>query len=189
MDSLTESCLLAALGGIVSIIVAKWTLDLVASLVPAEAQTTMQFAVDPRLVVCAAILTLATGILFSLFPALHSTRPDVLTALKGQTGQPAGARSAARFRNALATFQVALSMALLVSSGLFVKSLFNISRVDLGIKTDELITFQVAPSLRLSLRAIAPTISAVRGRDRSTTWCRECFGVYRPIAGGKQFRK
>jgi predicted permease len=144
---LTESCLLAALGGVVSIIVAKWTLDLVASLVPAEAQTTMQFAVDPRLVMFAALLTLATGILFGLFPALHSTRPDVLTALKGQTGQPAGARSAARFRNALATFQVALSMTLLISAGLFVKSLFNISRVDLGIKTDELITFQVAPSL------------------------------------------
>jgi predicted permease len=107
----------------------------------------MQFAVDPRLVVFAALLTLATGILFGLFPALHSTRPDVLTALKGQTGQPAGARTAARFRNALATFQVALSMTLLISAGLFVKSLFNISRVDLGIKTDELITFQVAPSL------------------------------------------
>ena len=85
------------------------------------------------LLIFAGALTVATGLLFGLFPALHSTRPDLLSTLKGQSGQPSGARAAARFRMTLATAQIALSMALLVSAGLFTKSLFNVSRVDLGV--------------------------------------------------------
>jgi len=82
-----------------------------------------------------------------LFPALHSTRPDVLPALKGQSGQPAGARSARRFRNTLATAQIALSMALLVAAGLFTKSLYNVARTDLGLDVRNLVTFTISPEL------------------------------------------
>jgi predicted permease len=67
--------------------------------------------------------------------------------LKAQAGQPSGARAAARFRTVLVTAQVALSMALLISAGLFVKSLMNVSRVDLGLKVDNVITFNVSPEL------------------------------------------
>src|SRR5206468_2159658 len=86
-------------------------------------------------------------LLFGLFPALHSTRPDLVSSLKGQAGQPSGARAAARFRTSLATAQIALSMALLVSAGLFTKSLFKVSRVDLGLKVDNVVTFGIAPEL------------------------------------------
>jgi predicted permease len=86
-------------------------------------------------------------VLFGLFPAIHSTRPDLATTLKGTAGQPSGARSAARFRMALVVGQMALSMALLASAGLFTKSLLNVSRVDLGLKIDRLVTFGVSPSL------------------------------------------
>jgi hypothetical protein len=85
-------------------------------------------------------------VLFGLFPALHSTRPDLISSLKGQSGQPSGARSASRFRTSLATAQIALSMALLVSAGLFTRSLFNISRVDLGLQAENVITFQISPA-------------------------------------------
>ena len=81
------------------------------------------------------------GWLFGLFPALHSTRPDLATTLKNQAGQPVGRAAARRFRATLATVQIALSMALLVPAGLFAKSLVNVSRVDLGLKTDHLVTF------------------------------------------------
>ena len=94
-----------------------------------------------------ASLTIGTGLLFGLFPALHSTRPDLLPPLKGQSGQPSGARGAAIFRTSLATFQIAVSMALLIAAGLFVKSLFKVSRVDLGLKTDNVVTFGVSPQL------------------------------------------
>src|SRR5690606_29359797 len=95
----------------------------------------------------AAGLTIGTGLLFGLFPAIHSTRPDLLTTLKGQSGQPSGAKGAARFRTSLAVFQIALSMTLLIAAGLFVKSLANVSGVDLGLKPENIIMFSVSPEL------------------------------------------
>jgi len=97
--------------------------------------------------VFAAVLTIGTGLLFGLFPALHSTRPDLASTLKGQSGQPSGAKRAAMFRTSLAVFQIAISMALLIAAGLFVKSLAKVSRVDLGLKTENVVTFGVSPEL------------------------------------------
>jgi predicted permease len=147
LQLLTESLLLALLGGLAGLVVARWTLDLIASLLPAEAAQTLAFKLDPAVLVFAAAITIATGLLFGLFPALHSTRPDLASTLKNQSGQPAAGRGAARFRASLATAQIALSMALLIGAGLFTKSLFNVSRVELGIKVDNLVTFGVSPEL------------------------------------------
>jgi predicted permease len=144
---LLEACLLAAIGGAAGLLVAKWTLDLMASLLPTDQAPLIPIALDPAILGFAAILALTTGLLFGLFPALHSTRPDLLPTLKGQAGQPGGSRSAARFRASLATAQIALSMALLVSAGLFAKSLYNIARTDLGLQTENIIAFTVAPVL------------------------------------------
>jgi hypothetical protein len=82
-----------------------------------------------------------------LFPALHSTNPELALTLKNQAGQPSGAKAAKRFRASLATVQIAMSMALLVPAGLFAKSLMNVSRVDLGLKPDHLVTFSLNPIL------------------------------------------
>jgi predicted permease len=144
---LGESCLLALFGGLGGLVVAQWTLNLMAALLPAEATDTVSLQIDPAVMVFAAALAIGTGLLFGLFPALHSTRPDLVSALKGQSGQPSGAKAAARFRTSLATAQIALSMALLVSAGLFTKSLFNVSRVDLGLKADHVIMFRISPEL------------------------------------------
>jgi predicted permease len=144
---LTESVLLAVLGGLAGVVVARWTLDLIASLLPAEAATTLQFRIDTTVLLFAAAVTIGTGLLFGIFPALHATRPDLLSILKGQSGQPSGARGAARFRTSLATTQIALSMALLVGAGLFTKSLVNVSRTELGIRIDDLVTFGISPEL------------------------------------------
>jgi predicted permease len=147
MQLLTESCLLAIFGGIAGLLVARWTLQGIAAILPADAGGTLIFEIDGSLLLFAAALSIFTGFMFGLFPAIHSTRPNLVTALKGTTGQPAGARAAARFRSSLATAQIALSMALLVSAGLFTKSLVNATRVDLGIKTENLAVFGVAPTL------------------------------------------
>lgn len=144
---MTESVLLAILGGAAGLVVARWTLDLIASLLPAEAATALQFRIDTTVLLFAAAVTIGTGVLFGLFPALHATRHDLLSVLKGQTGQPSGARGAARFRTSLATTQIALSMALLVGAGLFTRSLVNVSRTELGITIDNLVTFGVSPEL------------------------------------------
>jgi len=144
---LAESCLLAMLGGLAGLIVARWTIDAVSSFMPSDMPIRFHFSLELPALFFAVVTTLGTGIAFGLIPALHSTRPDVLTALKGQSGQPSGARSAARFRWALATAQIALSMMLLVSAGLFTKSLYKVSRINLGMNIESMITFGVSPRL------------------------------------------
>ena len=144
---LTESLVLAMLGGIAGVLVARWTLDLIFAMLPAEAATTLVVRIDSMVLLFAAVVTLGTGFLFGLFPAWHSTRPDLLPTLKGQAGQPGGGKSAQWFRATLATVQIAISMALLVSAGLFIKSLNNVSRIDLGINVDHVATFGISPDL------------------------------------------
>jgi predicted permease len=144
---LLESCLLAIAGGLGGLLVARLTLRFVGSIVPAEAARMMVLTISPGMLAFAGVLSIGTGILFGLFPALHTTRPDLMTVLKGASGQPSGARAAARFRNALVTAQIGLSMTLLVAAGLFIKSLANVSRVDLGINTQNVVMFGVSPAL------------------------------------------
>ncbi|MDP1571095.1 MAG: ABC transporter permease [Vicinamibacterales bacterium] len=144
---LTESCLLAVLGGLAGLLVARWTLAGIGMLLPPQAAETIAYELSGTALLFAAGLSLATGVLFGLFPAIHATRPDLLTTLKGTSGQPSGARSATRFRTTLATVQIALSMALLMSAGLFTKSLMNVSRVDLGLDVEQMITFGISPEL------------------------------------------
>ena len=144
---LTESCLLAALGAIGGLLVAKWTLDLIGTIVPPDAAALVRFRMDPMMLLFGAAAAVVTGIAFGLFPALHSTKPDLVTTIKNQAGQPGGAKAARRFRTTLATVQIAMSMALLVPAGLFAKSLMNVSRVELGIKSDHLVVFSIAPEL------------------------------------------
>jgi predicted permease len=144
---LTESLILAAIGGIAGLVVAYWTLQLIASILPEYAAATFRIELDPVVLLFAAALTIGTGLLFGLFPALHSTRPDLASTLKGQSGQPSGARGAAMFRTSLAVVQIAISMALLIAAGLFIKSLAKVSRVDLGLKTESVVTFGVSPQL------------------------------------------
>ena len=144
---LTESLLLASIGGLGGLLVARWTLDLIVSILPAEAGEMISLTFSWPVLAFAAALTLGTGLLFGIFPAIHSTRPDLAPVLKGTSGQQGGTKAAARFRTSLATAQIALSMALLVAAGLFTRSLFNISRVDLGLNIENLVTFGISPEL------------------------------------------
>ena len=145
---MTESILLATLGAVAGLLVAKWTLDLIDSIMPADGREPLiAFSLSPTMLMFTGGAAIITGLVFGLFPALHSTRPDLANTLKNQAGQPGGAKAARRFRTTLATVQIAMSMALLVPAGLFAKSLFNVSRVDLGLKTDHMVLFSIAPEL------------------------------------------
>ena len=144
---LVESCMLALLGAVGGLAVAKLTLDLIAAIVPPEGRALVQFKMDPTMLLFGGVSAIVTGVAFGLFPALHSTRPDLVATIKNQAGQPGGSRAAARFRVTLATVQIAMSMALLVPAGLFTKSLMNVSRVELGVTTDHLVLFGIGPEL------------------------------------------
>ena len=142
---LTESLTLAFIGGVVSLLFATWTLQAIGALLPPEISDTLPFALNWAAVAFAGVMSLVTGIAFGLFPALHGTRPDLITALRNNSGKLAGGRASRRFRTSLATAQIALAMALLMSAGLFLKSLWKISRVNLGIRVEHLVTFSLDP--------------------------------------------
>mgnify|MGYP002780053266 CR=1 FL=1 len=142
---LTESLVLAVLGGFASLLVAVWTLKAIAGFMPPEALRTINFSLQPSMVLFSGLVALGTGLVFGLFPALHSTRDDLITVIRAGAGQIAGGAVASRFRSVLVTAQIALSMALLISAGLFLKSLVNVSRTDLGLETEQIATFRISP--------------------------------------------
>lgn len=144
---LTESVVLALLGGLASILVAHWTLSGIASLLPPEALTSLRLELQPSVVLFAGAVAIVTGLLFGLYPALHSTRSDLVSTIRANTGQIAGARSASVVRSGLVVSQIALSMALLIPAGLFLRSLANIGSVDLGLNAENVVTFGVSPRL------------------------------------------
>jgi predicted permease len=142
---LTESLVLAVIGGVASLLFASWTLQGINALLPEEITSSLHLGVSWAAVGFAGLLSIATGVAFGMFPALHSTRPDLVTAMRNNSGKLSGGRTARRFRTSLATAQIALAMALLMSSGLFLKSLWQISRADLGVNVDHLVTFSLSP--------------------------------------------
>ena len=143
---LTESCLLALLGGAGALLVAHWTLDLIGALLPYQIAGRFGFALDPYAVPLTAAVSMGTGVLFGIFPAFHGTRGAVVSALKSVGGEPAGGRMAARFRSGLVVAQFAMSMILVVMAGLFVQSLRNVNRVELGLRSDDVVTFRLCPA-------------------------------------------
>lgn len=144
---MTEAWALAAIGGGAGLVVAHWTLAGIAALVPQDGTPTVSLGLDGRALVFCLVISLVTGLLFGLYPALHGTRRDLLTSLKDRAGQPSGARATSRFRTGLMTAQIALATTLLVSAGLFTRSLLNVSRVDLGLDIEQVATFRLLPVL------------------------------------------
>ena len=148
---LIESCMLAVIGGVASLGVANITLAAIASVIPPAGGVglgaDLSLDIRPSVLAFSAALSLATGVLFGMFPALHSTRSDLITAVRAGGGHASAGRSASRFRSSLVAAQIALSMALLIAAGLFVRSLRNVSRVDLGLRVDNVVTFGLAPVL------------------------------------------
>ncbi|MBI4873045.1 MAG: ABC transporter permease [Acidobacteria bacterium] len=146
---LVESCLLAVAGGALGLFFALWTVRAVVAIMPPATgiQSFLSTSLDGRVLLFSLGLSVATGVLFGLFPALQASKPDLVAALKNQAGQISSAGSANFFRKALVTAQVATSLLLLISAGLFGKTLVNLSKVDLGMRPDHLLTFSLLPKL------------------------------------------
>jgi predicted permease len=126
---LTESLLIAALGGGAAIVIATWTTRALTAFRPTlDFPFKIQLYTDYRVLLFAAGVSVLTGILFGLLPALQATRPALMPALKDES--TAAHRS--RLRNVLVAGQVAISMLLLAASGLVVRSLIQAQSVDTG---------------------------------------------------------
>lgn len=95
------------------------------------------------------ILALLTGLMFGLYPALRSARIMPTEALNQETKHATQARTATRIQRTLVCAQIMLSMALLIPTGLLLKTMVNLSRVNLGLQTENLVTFRISPGSTL----------------------------------------
>jgi predicted permease len=145
---LVESLLLSVIGGVFGLIVAVFLTRGLISLIPSDGRPLLVDATpDPRILSFAFVLTLLTGVIFGLLPALRASRPDVWSTLKDTVGSIAGGSGSLFLRKGLVTAQVALSFLLLFGAGLFVRSLSNLRTTDTGVTLDNLVTFQISPAL------------------------------------------
>jgi predicted permease len=143
---LVESLLIALVGGAAGLALALGSIaPLLTLLVPAEQQVAIAASLDLRLFGFAFGATVLTGVLFGLVPALQATRPRLATTLKDQAGSVAG--GGLRLRKALVVVQVALSLLLLIGAGLFIRSVNKLMTVDLGFRSERIISFSLDPSL------------------------------------------
>ena len=140
---LTESVMLALIGGSVGLLLARWSLDFVPLLAGPIAATIggagdLDVSMDLRVLAYALVLTLGTGVLFGLAPALRSARSGVAGVLREEGHSTSPGKRAALLRNGLVSVQVAVSLVLLVGAGLLTRSLANVQQVDAGVDVDRL---------------------------------------------------
>jgi predicted permease len=136
---LTESLLLAILGGAAGVLLAEYTVGVVLPLgghsIPRLAQT----SIDGHVLGFSLLLAFLTTLLFGLAPALHASKVDFASSLK--EGSRASTRKHDRIRGALVVTQVTLGLVLVTGAGLLMASFLNLERSDLGLKPDHLLTF------------------------------------------------
>ena len=147
---LTESVLLSLLGGALGLLLAFWVSDLMQGFVPVLQYNIVEdfFALDSRALVFTLVISLATGLIFGLAPAWHSSNPDVVPVLKGDLN--ANQRGKGRrfsLRSSLVVVQVALSLAVLVCGGLFIKSFRQAQAMDPGFGAKNALITTLDPEL------------------------------------------
>lgn len=143
---LTESTLLALLGGAVGVALAYWATDLLVALGGPELPRADSVGVDARVLAFAVGASFASGLLFGFSPALRASRTDLRGALTGSGRGSTGGRSDRRFRGGLVAGQVALAMVVLVGAGLLVRSLSSLRAVDPGFHSSGVLTVWMGPA-------------------------------------------
>jgi putative ABC transport system permease protein len=143
---LTESSLLAGMGGVLGLLFAWWGKDVLVALSPEGIARITETRLDGRVLAFTALVALVTGMLFGCAPALAAGSVNLNESLKeGGRGAGAGARLSGA-RSALVVFEVALALVLLVGGGLLVQSLLRLQRAGLGFNTENVLTFGLAVS-------------------------------------------
>ena len=140
---LTESLMLALVGGILGLLAAVWGVRGLVLAAPASIPRLDAVGIDARVLGFTLCVTLMTGLLFGLVPALHAARPDLSGALSdgGRSGTAGVARH--RVRRALVAAQVALALVLVTGAGLLVQSFLRLRQVDPGFRPERLLTARI----------------------------------------------
>ncbi|MCA1778890.1 MAG: ABC transporter permease, partial [Xanthomonadaceae bacterium] len=137
---------LGLLGALACIPVAIMTLHIVLGLIPDFAQTPLSASLDWQVLLVGIGVSAGAMLLAGALPLLQAFGSRPIAAIREQAGRSGASRFSSRLRSALVTGQIALALTLLVVSGLFIQSLFNVARVDLGMEIDQVVAFSVSPS-------------------------------------------
>jgi putative ABC transport system permease protein len=140
---LTESVLLAAVGGSLGLLLAVWGVDLLLTFAPKNLLGLEGIPLDYRVLSFTLGVSLLTGIIFGLAPALSSSRLNLTEALKEGTKGATGDGHSQRLRSLFVVSEIALALVLLVGSGLMIKSFMRLQTVDPGFRAENLLTFKL----------------------------------------------
>jgi putative ABC transport system permease protein len=176
---LTESVLLATVGGVAGIAVGYGLMNFLKFMLPPfMLPSAVKVEMDVRVLAFALLLSIVTGLVFGLAPALSATKPDLAGAMKegGRGSSGDGARR--RLRSTLVVIEVALAFILLAGGGLLVRSFFQMMQVELGLEATNVLTmrlpvasdrFASPPALTAYVRDVVDRVSRVPGVDGAAT--------------------
>jgi len=143
-ESLVESLILAVTGGIAGLVIAWWMLRALLAMAPASLPAAAEAGLDWRVLVFTAGLSLVTALAFGAAPAWHCTRFDTTEGLREGARGTVGSRNATRTRNTLVVLEVALAVFLLIGSVLLVQAFVRLIHVNMGFRTDRILTMEIA---------------------------------------------
>ena len=140
---LTESTLLAVLGGAAGLLLAKWGIDLLTALKPTNLPHLSSVGIDEWVLAFTLGVSILTGVLFGLVPALGASRLDVNEELKEGGRASTGGIRRHRARSLLVVSEMALALVLLIAAGLLIKSLWRLRAIDPGFSPENLLTMRI----------------------------------------------
>jgi macrolide transport system ATP-binding/permease protein len=141
---LTESLLLAGVAGLAGVVMAYWTMDVIMAFVPpVDMPIDLGLRMDMTTLLFAVAVSVATGVVFGLAPALQASSPQTIHALKEEGRSGSGGRTAGRLRNTLVIAQVAVCLVLLVGAALFLRSFIAAQTLSPGFDAARLVTASV----------------------------------------------
>ena len=145
---LTESLLLALLGGALGLLLAWWTAKLLVSFQPPVMfKLSLDLGLDARVLAFTCVVSVLAGVVFGLAPALQGTKPELLPALKDDLDGSSRRYRMFGLRNSLVVVQVAVSLVLLIGAGLFLRSLIGAQAIDPGFERERAAIVTIAPEL------------------------------------------
>ncbi|HKP02930.1 MAG TPA: ABC transporter permease [Chthoniobacterales bacterium] len=174
---LTESVLLAALGGLFGLLLAQWGTEALIAVVPQNIPRVADIKLDGAVLAFTLLLSLTTGIVFGLVPAWQASHVDLNTALKSGMRGAGGSEGKHRLRNALVMTEVALALILLICASLLIQSFARLGHVDTGMRTERLFTASIGlpqaaypkpENLVAFFDRLMPRIRAIPGVESAT---------------------
>jgi putative ABC transport system permease protein len=140
---MVESLVLSVVGTAMAVMLASWTVQVLRSAMPEGVPRVATIALDLRVLAAAACLSLVTGVLFGIVPALQLSKLDLTNSLKDGTHGASAGRGRRRLRGMLVVAEVALAVVLLVGAGLFIGSFIALMRIDPGFNPDRVLTIDI----------------------------------------------